>query len=575
MVFVRRVRTASGATAVQIAEYVGGRQRIVKHVGSAHTQAELGVLLARAQALLEPSGQDALDLGIEATSPVASLLPAAAAQPELFAATDAARGAASVRAGAARVVSTDARVLFEALVGVYGTLGFDAVGDDVFRDLVLARVVEPTSLLDTARVLTDLGRTPASYATMKRTLTRTVATDPAADPAGGQAGGKDAAAGSRSYRDQIAALCFNHAVSSGDVSLVLYDTTTLYFEAEYEDDLRKVGYSKERRVDPQVVVGLLVDRQGFPLEVGCFEGNRAETTTIVPIVKAFAARHQLAEMVVVADAGMLSAKNLTDLDTEHLRFIVGSKVTKAPLDLASHFRWNGDAFTDGQVIDTITPRTAPRGGARGDNDPTVRAEPVWDPDTHAKSWRAVWAYSAKRAARDGKTLTAQENRAKAVVAGEKTARTPRFVKTTDGTTVLDEASLARARALVGLKGYVTNIPVTLMPAHEVISSYHDLWHVEQSFRMSKTDLRARPMFHRTKDAIEAHLTIVFTALAVAREAQNRTGLSIRNLVRQLRPLRSATIAINGVVETIHPAINDHQQELLDALKQPRTHALND
>ena len=179
----------------------------------------------------------------------------------------------------------------------------------------------------------------------------------------------------------------------------------------------------------------------------------------------------------------------------------------------------------------------------------------------------------RRAGRE--TLTAQENRAKAVVAGEKTARTPRFVKTTDGTTVLDEASLARARALVGLKGYVTNIPVTLMPAHEVISSYHDLWHVEQSFRMSKTDLRARPMFHRTKDAIEAHLTIVFTALAVAREAQNRTGLSIRNLVRQLRPLRSATIAINGVVETIHPAINDHQQELLDALKQPRTHALND
>ena len=292
-------------------------------------------------------------------------------------------------------------------------------------------------------------------------------------------------------------------------------------------------------------------------------------------MKAFAARHQLAEMVVVADAGMLSAKNLAALDAEHLRFIVGSKVTKAPLDLVGHFRWNGDAFTDGQVIDTITPRTAPRGGGHGDNDPAVRAEPVWDPTQHPGSWRAVWAYSAQRAARDGRTLTAQENRAKAVVAGEKSARTPRFVKTTDGTTVLDETSLARARALVALKGYVTNIPLTLMPAAEVISSYHDLWHVEQSFRMSKTDLRARPMFHHTKDAIEAHLTIVFTALAVAREAQNRTGLAIRNLIRQLRPLRSATIAINGAIQTIHPAINDHQQALLDALKQPRTHALTD
>jgi Transposase DDE domain len=570
VVFVRRVRTASGATAVQIAEYVGGRQRVVKHVGSAHSEAELGVLLARARLLLEPSGQEAFDLGVEPTPVVTPLLAPMPAQPELFTALDGAREAGEARparAGPARVLSTDARVLFESLAGLYCSLGFDAVGDEVFRDLVIARVVEPTSLLDTARVLTDLGRAPASYATMKRTLARAVRT--------GDAGVDAGVDGVESYRDRIAALCFTHALTSGDVSLVLYDTTTLYFEAEQEDDLRKVGYSKERRVDPQVVVGLLVDREGFPLEVGCFEGNRAETTTIVPIVRAFAERHQVAEMVVVADAGMLSAKNLTELDEANLRFIVGSKVTKAPLDLASHFRWHGDAFTDGQVIDTLTPRVAPRAGRHSENDPAVRAEPVWDPHRHTGSWRAVWAYSAKRAARDGKTLTAQENRAKAVVAGEKSARTPRFVKTTNGTTVLDEASLTRARALVGLKGYVTNIPATLMPAAEVISSYHDLWHVEQSFRMSKTDLRARPMFHHTKDAIEAHLTIVFTALAVAREAQNRTGLAIRNLVRQLRPLRSATIAINGATQTIHPVINDHQQALLDALKEPRAHALSE
>ncbi len=138
----------------------------------------------------------------------------------------------------------------------------------------------------------------------------------------------------------------------------------------------------------------------------------------------------------------------------------------------------------------------------------------------------MWAYSAKRAARDSRTLTLQENRAKAVVAGEKAARTPRFVKTTNGSRSLDDTALARARALVGLKGYVTNIPAHVMPAGEVIASYHDLWQVEQSFRMSKTDLRARPMFARTRDAIEAHLTIVFTALAISRVVQNRTGLSL-------------------------------------------------
>jgi hypothetical protein len=157
------------------------------------------------------------------------------------------------------------------------------------------------------------------------------------------------------------------------------------------------------------------------------------------------------------------------------------------------------------------------------------------------------------------------------VAGDKTARVPRFVTIKGDARALDEASLARARRLAGLKGYVTNIPATVTPASEVIASYHDLWHVEQSFRMSKTDLAARPMFLRTKDAIEAHLTIVFTALAVTREVQARTGLAIRNVIRQLRPLRSATIAINGNTQTFPPAIDPDRQAILDAITSDRPH----
>jgi len=153
-------------------------------------------------------------------------------------------------------------------------------------------------------------------------------------------------------------------------------------------------------------------------------------------------------MVVVADAGMLSAANLTELDEANLRFIVGSRVTKAPVDLESHFRWHGDAFADGQVIDTLTPKTrrGGRGGKDRENDPHLKAEPVWEPERNPGSWRAVWAYSAKTRARDGKTLTLQENRAKAVIAGGKPAPTPRFVKTSNGTKVLDGVGI---RACVG------------------------------------------------------------------------------------------------------------------------------
>lgn len=191
--------------------------------------------------------------------------------------------------------------------------------------------------------------------------------------------------------------------------------TTLYFEAEKEDDLRKVGYSKERRVDPQVVVGLLVDCRGFPLEIGCFEGNKAETLTMIPIIKAFQKRHGLSDMAVVADAGMLSATNLRELDEAGLRFIVGSRVTKAPVDLESH---SAGTATPSATGNSSTP--SPRRTAAASRTTRRRsASRSGNPEQHPGSWRAVWAYSAKRAARDGKTLTLQENRAKEVIAARR------------------------------------------------------------------------------------------------------------------------------------------------------------
>ena len=119
-----------------------------------------------------------------------------------------------------------------------------------------------------------------------------------------------------------------------------------------------------------------------------------------------------------------------------------------------------------------------------------------------------------------------------------------------------------------MKGYVTNIPATLMPASEVIASYHELWRVEAAFRMSKTDLRARPIFHHTRDAIEAHLTIVFTALAIARDLQARTGWSIKRIIQTLQPLRHVTITINGHPIEAQPAISDNTREILNTLGIP-------
>ena len=233
---------------MQIAEYGGGRQRIVQHIGSAHTEAELGVLLARARELLEDPAQGVLDLGIEPTPPVAPLVRPAAEPALLQAPREAPIGG---RGGPGRVVGTDSRLLFETLKGVYAALGFGAVGDEVFRDLVIARVVEPTSIRDSARVLTDLGRQPASYATMKRTLAR-------------------AAAGG-AYRDQIATLCFNHALTSGDVSLVLYDVTTLLCRCRHN------SVYADLLIMPMFWVSVQVGRYSAPRVVGIIRGRRARS----------------------------------------------------------------------------------------------------------------------------------------------------------------------------------------------------------------------------------------------------------------------------------------------------------
>lgn len=313
-------------------------------------------------------------------------------------------------------------------------------------------------------------------------------------------------------------------------------------------------------------MGLLVDRTGFPLEIGCFEGSKAETHTIIPVIKAFQERHQVTDMVVAADAGMLSAKNLKELDDAGLRFIVGSRQTKAPHDLATHFRWNGEYTEDGQVIDTITPKGVKR------LDPErvkKRREPVWSAQEHPDAWRVVWQYRRKRAMRDEQTLNLQRNRALAIIDGDKPAKKARFVKVTDEERAFDEKAYERAMKLTGFKGYVTNIPAETMPAAEVISSYHDLWHVEQSFRMSKTDLRARPIFHRKRDAIEAHLTLVFTALAVSRFMQEATGASLKKIITSLRPLREFTGRVGGQDITFDPEVTGAAREIAAGLLPDR------
>ena len=184
----------------------------------------------------------------------------------------------------------------------------------------------------------------------------------------------------------------------------------------------------------------------------------------------------------------------------------------------------------------------------------------------ARVRRVACQWKFKREQHDNKAINAMIERAEKIADGRAPLKKARFLKVTDATTELDQVTIDRARQLAGLKGYVTNLPASRMDGAAVIAAYHDLWRVEQSFRMTKGDLRARPVFHHQREAIEAHLTVVFAALAIARHLQNATGTSIKKIVQALRTARSATIEINGQRLTLDPDLTDAARDILTRLE---------
>lgn len=483
MAFIRKVKTASGATAVQIAYKEYGQIVRIVHIGSAHNEEELQVLLILAKQKLT------------------------SAQQSLFKESDKSVGS-KFKIGLKKSFSG---LLFHVLTEQYEQLGFNKLDDEDFAYLCFARIVEPTSKLDSLRVLADLGINKLSKNRLYRCLERIIKND---------------------YRSNIANICLKYATATG-ITLILYDVTTLYFEVQQEDNYRKPGMSKERRLEPQIIIGLLVDQYGFPLGLHSFEGNTAETTTILPVLKHFQTQHNLNNITVVADAAMLSAKNLEALSQAGYYYIVGSRLNKIPYDIVE-FQKTGK-FVDNQII-----------------------------VTNLANCRIIYQYKEKRAILDKLNIQKQVAKAEKIVNGKSVARHAKFLSIKTKGKELNRSLITKANALVGIKGYVTNLDDA---SEQVIGYYHQLFNVEASFRIAKSDLKARPIFHRKRDSIEAHLTVVFAALAISRIIEYCTGLSIKQFVKVLRPIRSGTVIINGHEYPAEADIPSSVQSILQKLKR--------
>jgi Transposase DDE domain len=502
--YVRTVVTASGARAVQIVHSSRRGSRDIEHIGSAHDDAELELLKAAARQRLA-AGQGELDLGL-------TQRPAR-------------------RADAAPLPISSSRMghLWDALAHAYRVLGFEGAtgGDEVFEQLVLARIIEPTSKLDSLRVLEEAGVAAPSYATVKRRLP---------------------VFAKESWRQDLSAACARHT-ALGPASLVLYDVSTLYFETDVGDGFREPGFSKERRLEPQITIGLLTDAAGFPLMVSAFEGNAAETTTMLPSIRSFMAAHRLPDVTIVADAGMVSAANQRAIEAEGLSFILGARIPDVPYVVkAWREKHPGTAIPDGHIFTQPWPAS---------------------PTDKRRDQVLYYQYRADRARRTLRGIDEQVTKAEKAVAGKTAVKRNRFVRLSGGTRSVNRALEAKARSLAGLKGYLTNLAAcpdgTPVTAEFVIDAYHRLFQIEKSFRMSKHDLQARPIYHHQRDSIEAHLTIVFAALAVSRWIEDRTGWSIKRFVKTARRYRTIQIQAGAHTVTAADPLPDDLRAALETI----------
>ena len=301
------------------------------------------------------------------------------------------------------------------------------------------------------------------------------------------------------------------------IGVVFYDMTTLYFEASEEDDYRIPGFNKDgKHQQPQIMIGLLVSNHGYPIGYQIFEGNTSETKTLIPVLEAFQKKFDIDKPIIVADAALLSQKNIDALQENHYEYILGGRLKNETEAIKS------------KVIELGVEEGKPG-------------------ELKSRNGRLIVSYSQKRARNDRK------NRKKGLNRLEKKLRTGKLTKdhinnrgynkylklSGEINITIDYEKYEADSIWDGLKGYVTN---THLPRKEVIGQYSQLWQVEKAFRISKTDLRIRPVYHRLKNRIEAHICICFAAYAIYKELErllreNQIGISPEKALDEIKEIR--------------------------------------
>lgn len=495
MIKIRVVKTSSKSSAVQVIEYKNYGRKILKHIGSGKSESELSTLLNQADEWVKSyMGQLAL--------------------------FDDAKPDNIFHLDQCEFLGVYYRFLYETISTIQTQLGYTNLLHPLLHDLVVMRILEPTSKLrsiDLMKQYFGLNHNRKNY--YKQALQWLDLKQKVED--------KTIAFAKQEYS-------FNY-------DLVFYDVTTLYFETFEEDELRKNGFSKDKKSDqPQILVALMVSNEGFPVGYQIFEGSTFEGHTFIPAIQSFVRSNKVENLVVIADAAMISDENVEALKLEGIHYIVGARLGNVKAELLAE-------------IDTKLPRL--------DNQ-IIRLQ--------TDKGYLICSFSKLRFRKDKYEMEKQIQRAQNLIATPSKSKKTKFAKSLGEQYALNQKLIDKTTKLLGIKGYYTDLKEEDCSSKIVIERYHQLYKIEQAFRITKSDLATRPIFHFKQQPIQLHMLICFMALSTAKHIELKTKVSIRKFVDEAKKISDARMLnkISRKEMSIRVKLTEKMCQYLTLLKIP-------
>ena len=498
--FIRKKKNKSGSTSVQIIQKQQGKYKVVKSLGASYEEHVIEEYYRLAQEAIlrmfnqltffeEPPGYPRID----------------------------------------ELSNDNIRVVGPELVfgKIFNHIGFNKIPDELFKDLAISRITHPGSKLQLSEYLRENNKRDISADNIYYFLDKL----------------------NVKYKKQVEDISFEYTkkLLKGNIGIVFYDMTTIYFESSQPDEWKIQGFSKDgKHQNPQIFLGLLIGTNGYPIGYEIFEGNTYEGHTLIPVLERFQERFQLSKPVIVADAGLLSNNNIKALKEKEYTFILGARIKNETNSVVREIEQL--QLNDGQIQRII----------KSDNT------------------KLFVSYSDNRAKKDSfnrerglKRLQKSLNAGRLTKSNINNRGYNKYLKLEGDIKIeINYEKFESDSKWDGLKGYITN---TELSGSEVIDSYNNLWKIEKAFRISKTDLKIRPIYHRLRDRIEAHICISFVSYVLYKELervlhQYAPDISIKKAIKVIKKMYEVVIELkNDQFQTIRLKNNEVQQTIINII----------